>query len=259
MHGNLTRSYERKNMTSEQIAAEVGEKLAVVGPGFYFKPETLARGKELGLDGFRFYVAGRGGVLGDVNGAIVASAFGYFNPAMLTGRWDTALEKIAAREAGREYVACCQQQGRLQLSDVDGLTDFCAAAEHVLANTEAGALALFAGLNAEPLADDLPAKAMQLGASLREYRGSAHLVALLANGLTPQRAHFMKRPDDYATFGWSDDPAPVTAVETAAKAAAEEMTNRICGTAFASLDADGVAAIQTGSTAIAAAINAGLA
>jgi hypothetical protein len=246
-------------MTSEKLAADVGEKLGLIGPGFYFKPETLARGKELGLDGFRFYVAGRGGVLGDVHADVVASAFGYFNPTMLAGRWDTALEKIGAREVGREYLACCQEQGRLQLSDIEGLDSFCAAAEHVVENAEAGALALFAGLNAEPLPDDLPARAMQLGASLREYRGSAHLVSILANGLTPKRAHYLKRPDDYAMFGWTDDPAPVTTEETAAKAAAEEMTNQICGAAFASLDADGAAAIQAGATAIAATINAGMA
>ena len=37
-----------------------------IGAAFYFHPDTVARGKEAGLDGFRFYILGRGGVLGDV-------------------------------------------------------------------------------------------------------------------------------------------------------------------------------------------------
>ncbi|MGI9594675.1 MAG: helix-turn-helix domain-containing protein, partial [Acidimicrobiales bacterium] len=52
--------------------------IGAAGAAFYVNPDTLARGKELGLDGFRFYVLGRGGVMGDVPAKVVESAFGYF-------------------------------------------------------------------------------------------------------------------------------------------------------------------------------------
>ncbi|MGY9074180.1 MAG: SCO6745 family protein [Acidimicrobiales bacterium] len=242
-------------MTPEELTADVGANLAVVGPGFYFKPETLARGKELGLGGFQFYVMGRGGVLGDVHADVITSAFGYFAPEMVAKLWDAARQTIDPRLAGREYVGCCQEQGRLSLSEVAGLEAFCQAAETVLDNANSGGMALFAGLRAEPLADDLPARAMQLGASLREYRGSAHLIAVMASGLSPQRAHLIKRPDDYGTFGWKDEPAPVSSAEADAKAAAETHTDRICAPAFASLDDAGTAALQAGAAAISEALS----
>ena len=51
---------------STDLARETGGPLGQIGQAYYFHPDTLARGKELGLDGFRWYMLGRGGVLGDV-------------------------------------------------------------------------------------------------------------------------------------------------------------------------------------------------
>jgi hypothetical protein len=51
-------------MTPEELTAAASPRIGAMGSVFYFVPETAARGKELGLDGFRFYVLGRGGVLG---------------------------------------------------------------------------------------------------------------------------------------------------------------------------------------------------
>lgn len=47
------------------------DAIGTIGAAFYFHPDTLARGKAAGLDGFRFYILGRGGVLGDVEPAVV--------------------------------------------------------------------------------------------------------------------------------------------------------------------------------------------
>ena len=66
--------------TPEELVATTASTVNGLGARFYFDPSTLAKGKELGLDGFRFYVLGRGGVLGDVESAVITSAFGYFNP-----------------------------------------------------------------------------------------------------------------------------------------------------------------------------------
>ena len=43
-------------------------------------PATYAYGAELGFDGMDFYVAGRGGALGDVPADVVTAAFIYFEP-----------------------------------------------------------------------------------------------------------------------------------------------------------------------------------
>ena len=59
-----------------------------IGSAFYFHPDTVAKAKSLGLDGFRMYFLGRGGVLGDVEPAVVSSAFGYFEPGLLAHMWN---------------------------------------------------------------------------------------------------------------------------------------------------------------------------
>ena len=44
--------------------------------------------------------------------------------------------------------------------------------------------------------------------SLREARGSAHLVGVVASGLRPRMAHAIKRPAEGKQFGWDDEPEP---------------------------------------------------
>jgi hypothetical protein len=71
---------------------------------------------------------------------------------------------------------------------LENLEPFAAAAEKVVLAANPAGLALFAGLAAEPLPEDLPGRAMQLLAVLRELRGSTHLVAVVASGMSPKVA-----------------------------------------------------------------------
>jgi hypothetical protein len=98
---------------------------------------------------------------------------------------------------------------------------------------------------------------MQLVTLLREYRGSAHLVAIRAVGLTTKTAHFAKRPDDVAMFGWSADDAPVIDDAVQAKmAAAEALTDELVTPAYAVLDDSERVAFVAGLVAIQAALTA---
>ena len=85
---------------------------------------------------------------------------------------------------------------------------FCAAAETVVTNADPAGLALFAALSSEPLADDVPARAMQLVMVLRELRGSVHLLAVVSAGVSPRVAHYFRRPNDFTTFGYAEDDVP---------------------------------------------------
>lgn len=209
-----------------------------LGSAFYFTPETLAKGTELGLDGYRFYFLGRGGVLGDVEAPVVRSAFGYFEPGVVAHLWDSARRVLPPREAARAYLGCAHDMGRRLLGDAGDLADFCRAAEAVASSAEVAALSLFAGVVAEPLPEDPPARAMQLLVVLRELRGSAHLVAVRAVGLSPRMAHHLRRPDDYALFGWRGDPPEVTGDDRRLLAEADAGTDRLVGPAFDVLDED---------------------
>ncbi len=236
-------------MTDDELLRAACPKIGEFGWAFYFVPETMERGKELGIDGFRFYFLGRGGVLGDVEAPVVSSAFGYFNPDLVASMWDSGRQVLAPRDAAREYVACCHRFGRSRLEGLDGLEDLCQALEVVNASARArsAALALYAGWAAEPLPEDLPARVMQLVTTLRELRGSAHLVAVVASGLEPRTAHFLARPEMYTTFGWSEDEPPAVSEEDRARlAAAETKTDELVRPAFAALDEAGRQALVRG-------------
>lgn len=244
-------------MTSSELVQAVCPKIAAHGWAYYFVPETVARGEELGLDVFGFYFLGRGGVLGDVEWPVVHSAFGYFNPDVVRDMWNAGREVIAPREAGRVYLECCHELGRRRLSHIDGLKAFCEAAEQVNDAAEVPGLSLYAAISAEALASDLPARAMQLVAVLREFRGSAHLLSVVASGLHAKEAHYMHRPDFWAMFGWSDDDIPVlTDGHGPRLEAAEALTDELVLPAYSVLDADGATALLTGIDAIAAALSA---
>ena len=237
---------------AQDLAAAIAAPIGGAGAAFYFNPDTLAKGKELGLDGMRFYILGRGGVLGNVHSDVVASAFGYFNRGMIAKMWDSAGEKLAPRDAGTVFHQCCADVGRSLLGDVEGLDAFCDAASVAIESTNRAGLALFAGIAAEPVADDLPGRAMQLAAVLRELRGSAHLNSLLATGIVPEVAHCVRRPEMVGAFGW--DPAPNTeGFDESLFDTAEELTNKLVGVGFEVLSKDQASALQAGATAIATA------
>lgn len=237
------------------FAAEVSPAINSLGNAFYFAPATLARGKELTLGGRRFYFVGRGGTLGDVEWPVVASAFGYFNPAVVQQIWTTSQERVQPKEIGRAYVACSQDFGRAHFTDVPGLDEFCAAAESVIAEIDPAGLTLFAGLSAAPLAPDAPARAYQLVTLLREHRGSAHLLAVVAVGLEPRVAHAIRRPNDLELFGWTpEDIPPFGDAERQLLDEAEAITDRLVEPAFHVLDEAGQAAIRAGLSGMRAAL-----
>lgn len=239
-------------MTIREFIAQT-EPIGTLGSVWYFDPDTVAKGKEHGLDGFRFYFLGRGGVLGDVEPEVVMSAFGYWNPDLVRKMWTTAKERMAPRDAARLYLSCCHEFGRKKFADVEGLEAFCAAAEQVNEAIDPAGLALYAGLAAEPLPEDAPARALQLCAVLREARGSAHLVGVVASGLRPRMAHAIKRPADGKLFGWEDEPEP-TDDERARWEQAEELTLQQLERWYGVLDEAGRSAFVAGLEAMSAAL-----
>lgn len=224
-------------MQTDEFMQAACPAIGGMAPAWYFAPATTERGLALGLDPFHFYFLGRGGVLGDVEPAVITSAFGYFKPAVVERMWNEARQIAGARETGRLYMDCCQEFGRARLADVEGLEAFCDAAGAINDAADPAGLALYAGTNAEPLAADPPARALQLATVLRELRGSAHLVAVLASGLDPKVAHFIRRPEMFATFGWTEAETPTVNDEDRKKLeAAEALTDTLLAPAFSAVD-----------------------
>src|ERR1035438_2154157 len=243
-------------MNTQELMDQACPLIRDHGWAYFFVPETEAKGKELGLDVFQFYVLGRGGVLGNVEASVVASAFGYFNPSMIQQLWDSGRKLIEPRDAARAYFGCAAELGRLRFAGLGGLEGFCAAAGEVNDAADPTGLPLYAGFRAEPLVDDSAGRAMQLLSDLREFRGRAHLLAVRAEGIDAKTAHLINRPNDAAMFGWSDDDVPdSTLADREALARAEVLTDRIVRPAYTVLDEAGATALMTGLHQMTAALN----
>jgi len=214
---------------------------------FYFTPETAARGEKLGLDVFEFYFLGRG--------VCWATSSGRSSPALrllqALGRRvhvEPGQDPLDPREAAREFLGACHDFGRQHFSAVDALDGFCDAAELVVAAADATACPLFAGLAAEPW-PRTSRRAMQLITTLREFRGGVHLISVIAAGLRPLSAHYLRRPEMMAVFGWAEEDTPSVTDEDRAKLAiADEVTDSLVLPAYGVLDRAGRDALAAGST-----------
>jgi hypothetical protein len=242
-------------MTNEELVNAVCPILNDNGWKYYFTPNAIEVSKSMGLKGMEFYVAGRGGSLGDCEGSVVAAAFGYFNPVIINAAWSLATAKQPARVIGDAHYEVAAQLGREKLTDMPGLNEFTAAMEKVFNAADPDGFALFAAFKSMPLAQDTPGRAMQLAASLREFRGSAHLIAIRAVGLTSKQAHYVKRPNDVKGFGWGEDDAPL--VDDAVRALmveAEKLTDALCIPAYSVLNEAERKALVDGTKAFEAAL-----
>jgi hypothetical protein len=221
------------------------EPIYRIGAAFYFHPDTVATGKEAGLDGFRFYALGRGGVLGDVEPGVVHAAFGYFHTGLIDKIWNSAKEQMAPRDAARLYLECAHRLGRAKFSEIEGLDGFVEAATRIINAVEGASLPMFA---------DAPAAAMHQAMVLRELRGSVHLLALTACGVPTPVAHAVKRPGDVAMFGYDEIPE-VTDEARANWHRAEELTDELLTPAYASLTDHQANALVNGTAMMAHALD----
>jgi hypothetical protein len=232
------------------VMTAIAKKTGDIGASFYFDPATIARGKELGIDGYRFYFLGRGGVLGDVDSAVIRSAFGYFHPHVIGRMWDSARKRMEPHYAAKAFIECGHEFGRRMFGEVDGLDAYVEAAAQLIGAVDGGAMALFAGVRAEPVPDDAPAAAIHQAMVLREMRGSAHLAAITAVGLPTSSAHAIKRPEDVELFGWGDEPPAVTDEHRRLHVRAEELTNEALAPAFRTLTDEQAEALIAGTDAM---------
>lgn len=233
--------------------ASLAQTIADVGSTYYFRPETLAVGQEHGLDGYRFYFLGRAGALGDVDASVALAALGYFEPTLFAAMWESAKAIMPPRDGGRIHAGCNHDLGRSRLADVPGLDAFCEAAAAVNDAIDPTSYPLYASLAAEPIPKDLPGRAVHLAMLLREGRASAHLLALVASGVSTRMAHQIRRPDDGQLFGWSEPVEPSDA-DREAWDTAEALTNTLVSPAFNVLDDGGTRALVEGANAIHAAL-----
>jgi hypothetical protein len=223
---------------SLDLVQATATKINAIGARFMLHEDALPMLQDAGYSHpFEFYVCGRGGVLGDVDADVVASAFGFFGPGLIRRFWESGSKVLPAREAGRLFAQSAQQWGRKHIHGVDGLARVSELGEKVIAAADTSALALFAGWKTEPLPDDDAGRAYQVLHVLREHRGSAHLVGVLAAGLTPFQAAASKLGERAKSFGWRDELGDVNGLVDRL-ATAERLTDELTAPAYAALEDD---------------------
>jgi hypothetical protein len=202
-----------------------------LGAKFMFHPTTVAMGKAAGMPhGFATYFAGRGGVLGDCDADVVLAAWGYFEPGLVRKMWHAGTDVLPARAAGAMYAEGSRQWGRDHLGAVKekSIETFNTLGLKLVEAADVQGLPLFAAWRGEPLPSDALGRAGQLLHVLREHRGSVHLLAVVATGMTPLQAHVTNRGVDGAKmFGWNDEAA-LPKPRPALLKKAEALTDKLC-------------------------------
>lgn len=217
-------------MTPDETARASAAAIGALGSHFMLDPATYATGGDLGFAGMSFYVAGRGGALGDVGADVVTATFVFFHPAMIADAWDSSASVMGRRDAAEAFAACAHTWARAHLSsslDAEHLADL---AGRVVQAASPAAAPLFAAWRNMPEPDDAPALALHRMNVLRELRGGLHGAAVMSAGLAPEDALAIRTPFMAALFGWPE-PGDVSAHQ-AAWDRAEEATDRAMARAF---------------------------
>jgi hypothetical protein len=180
----------------------IGEAVGI----FMLHPETFAGAMAAGwTNPLAAYVAGRGGVLGEANGVTLASVFTIFEPDVVAALWSEGLAVRGAAGAAEAYWNQTADFGRKYLAGVEGMDRLAALGEKVIAATPGAGLPLYAGWRTMPLADDAPARAIQVMFVLRELRAAVHFNVLTNSGITPVEAHMLHKGQEYTRmFGWPE-------------------------------------------------------
>lgn len=214
--------------------------------GWMQGPAASKRASELGLrDGQQIWIVGRAGVLGDGDAAVAAAGLAFLAPALVRQAWDALPAPLTPRKVAAAYAQLACDWGHSELPRFGDATleRLDTLGRRVVDAADGSLGTVFAGWRAVPEPASLGARVALTMHVVRELRGAAHIVALHATGLTPLQAVLASPAAPPRTgapwaehLGWTgpfDDPAQFVA----ARAEAEDLTNRILGPAFDALDA----------------------
>lgn len=223
-------------MEALETASATAEPVSGIAARFMTEAACYERGAELGFEGVDFYVAGRGGVLGDVDADQIISAFVYFAPDMIRAAWERGRAVMPPDQAAREFAAVAHAWGREHLDDdlePGRVAELCG---RVADAATIACAPLFAGWRRLDEPDDPRELAIHRLNGLRELRGARHAAAIVSTGLQPVEALAVRTPHMGPIFGWEELPDVSSRQDPWNQA--EEATDRALAPAFAALDAD---------------------
>lgn len=245
--------------TTAELARSISRTMNAIGGRFMLHPETLGEAGPAGYGNpFLLYAAGRGGVLGAVDADVVTAAFGFFEPGLVRSMWGPGIAVEGPQAAASRFTDLCAAWGRKRLAGVEGLERFAELLARAIDAASVGGLPLFAGWRAVPRPDDAAGRAYLLCHVAREWRGSAHVVATVAMGLTPLESMLQDPkvgPGGPKLFGWPE-PFPDTSAAAERRARAEELTDELVLAGFSALTDEELRELRDLAATVAAALDA---
>ncbi len=216
--------------------------------GWMMGPAVDAKARELRMrNGNDLWVVGRAGVIGDGDALVAASGLGFLSPDHVRAAWEALPAGLTHRQVAAAYAVLCAQWGTAELSRFDPvrMERLDELGRRVIAAADPAIGSVFAGWRAMPQPADVGARVALTGHVLREMRGSAHIAAVIACGITPLDAVLASPappprggPEWAGHLGWTGPFRDPTEVREA-RMEAERLTSKIVTPAFASLgDAD---------------------
>jgi hypothetical protein len=225
-------------MTSEMSARALSDAVSPffgdLGSKYMLDPATAEIGKAAGYpDGFSFYFAGRGGVLGDVDADVIHAAFMFFDQSIVRKMWERGVKVEGARKAGARYAGAADAWGAAHLQGFGAAKRFNELAEKVVGSVDPVGLSLFAGLRSVPLPVDPVSRAYRLVTWLRELRGCLHINAVVAEGLNGVEAVVASENGAFfAKLHGYQEPYPDVSHLLENRARAEETTSRLMASIY---------------------------
>ncbi len=221
-------------MTPEQAAHDTAGLIATFPIGFLTDDATYGCADKLGLDGAAFYVAGRGGVIGDVPADVVVAAFTFFAPEWIRAAWERSAH-VPRHAVAEAYADAAHTWATNTFDDAIDWVRIAALLQPVIANANVAGAPVFAGYRAtlhEPA--EPKALAQHRLNALRELRGGLHAAAILTVGLTPLEAGSVHTPHLFEFQGWAEPPVDPEPLRDRWNLA-EARTDRMLGKALAVL------------------------
>ncbi|MGZ4723251.1 MAG: SCO6745 family protein [Ilumatobacteraceae bacterium] len=212
--------------------------------GWMTGPLTDRRAADLGLQsGSDLWIVGRAGVLGDGDADVAAAGLAFLGPERVRAAWDSLPNGLTPRRVADAYTDLCCAWGSSQLArfDESRMKRLDELGRCIADRADGSIGTVFAGWRAQPQPADVNARVALTMHVLRELRGGAHIVAILACGLTPLDAVLASPAAPPRTgavwaehLGWTgpfDDPAQFRE----RRMEAERLTSRVLEPIYASI------------------------
>ena len=193
--------------------SRLGSTTNLVHGFIYFAPEAAEHYAALGVEGRAQYFGSRAAAMGPVSAGVVEATFFNFNPALVSDAIPAAW--AAARPERLQQARLAAATDVLRRIDVElsaaEMAEATDLAQRIVDGSFFAGRPLAAANREVPLPDDPWGRLWQLITVIREWRGDAHVAALVASDLGPIEAlvlHACTGQVDAATLqssrGWDD-------------------------------------------------------